>query len=61
MAEIREIDEIAGIGEKRKRNLMKYFGSFEKIKEASVDELVKVPTVTRGVAEKIKRQFERSK
>lgn len=61
MPEIKEVDQIPGIGEKRKRNLTKYFGSIEKVKEASVDELARVPTITRGVAEQIKKYFDRQK
>lgn len=59
MPEIKEVDQIPGIGEKRKRNLKKYFGSIEKVKEASVDELARVPTITRGVAEQIRKYFDR--
>ena len=61
MSKISEVDDIPGIGEKRKRNLMKYFGSIEKVKDASVDELARVPTITRGVAEQIKKYFDRQK
>ncbi|PKP54394.1 MAG: hypothetical protein CVT90_01485 [Candidatus Altiarchaeales archaeon HGW-Altiarchaeales-3] len=59
MSDIPEINDIPGIGEKRKRNLLKCFGSVEKIRGASVDELARVPTITRGVAEQIKRYFNR--
>ena len=31
------LDDIPGVGEKRKKNLLKHFGSFAKIREASVD------------------------
>ena len=37
-----ELDKIAGIGLKRKRALLKHFGSLKKIKEASVKELAVV-------------------
>jgi len=36
------LDEIEGIGEKRKKQLMNHFGSFKKIKEASVEDLEKI-------------------
>ncbi len=39
---ISELDEIPGIGLKRKRTLLKHFGSLKKIKEASVKELAGV-------------------
>lgn len=61
MPEITSVDQIPGVGEKRVRNLMKHFGSLENIKAASVEELVKVPTITRGVAEQMKKYFERNK
>ncbi|MBM7660616.1 excinuclease ABC subunit C [Bacillus mesophilus] len=34
------LDDIPGVGEKRKKSLLKHFGSVKKMKEASVDELV---------------------
>ncbi|MCM3716024.1 excinuclease ABC subunit UvrC [Halalkalibacter oceani] len=33
------LDDIPGVGEKRKRSLLKHFGSIKKIKEASIEEL----------------------
>ena len=42
---------VPGIGEVRKRELLKKFGSLKKMKEASVEELSSV--VTREVAEKL--------
>ncbi|MFZ7101311.1 MAG: excinuclease ABC subunit UvrC [Peptococcaceae bacterium] len=47
------LDDIPGIGEKRKINLLKHFGSFKKIQEASVDELLQVEGVNRKVAEAV--------
>ena len=37
------LDDIEGIGEKRKINLIKHFGDIESIKNATVDEIKKVP------------------
>lgn len=34
-----ELDQIPGIGEKRKKSLLKYFGSLKKLKEASKDDI----------------------
>ena len=34
------LDEIEGIGPKRKQQLLKYFGSIKKVKEATVDQLI---------------------
>ena len=47
-----QLDEIEGLGPKRKQNLMKYFKSLAKIKEASVDEIVAVG-IPRAVAEAV--------
>jgi excinuclease ABC subunit C len=33
------LDEVSGIGEKRKRALLKHFGSLKRLKEASVEEI----------------------
>ena len=47
-----QLDGIEGLGPKRKQNLMKYFKSLTKIKEASVEEIVAVG-VPRTVAEAV--------
>ena len=47
-----QLDGIEGLGPKRKQNLMKYFKSLTKIKEASVDEIVAVG-IPRSVAEAV--------
>ena len=47
-----QLDVIEGLGPKRKQNLMKYFKSLTKIKEASVDEIVAVG-IPRAVAEAV--------
>ena len=46
------LDGIEGLGPKRKQNLMKYFKSLTRIKEASVDEIVAVG-IPRAVAEAV--------
>ena len=48
-----ELDEIDGIGEAKKKELLRVFGSVEKIKAADVEELVKVKGISRELAEKI--------
>jgi excinuclease ABC subunit C len=40
------LDKIAGIGQVKKKNLLKHFGDIQKIREASLDELVKVKSIT---------------
>ena len=47
-----QLDGIEGLGPKRKQNLMKFFKSLTKIKEASVDEIVAVG-IPRAVAEAV--------
>lgn len=47
------LDDIPGVGEKRKKNLLKHFGSFTKIREASVEQLVEADGISKAVAEEI--------
>lgn len=49
-----ELDEIDGIGEAKKKELLRVFGSVEKIKVADVEELVKVKGISRDLANNIK-------
>ena len=51
------LDEIEGIGDKRRRDLLNYFGSFEQIKAASVKDLQKVSGISKKTAEKIYNYF----
>lgn len=51
------LDEIKGIGEVKKRELLKKFGSVEKIKEASIQELSTIKGITQEIAESIKKQL----
>jgi excinuclease ABC subunit C len=48
------LDEIPGIGPKRKRELIKAFGSLDGIRAASVEQLAAVPGMTRKSAEELK-------
>ena len=48
------LDEIEGIGEVKKKKLLKEFGSIEEIKKASIEELTKVDGITEKLAQKIK-------
>ncbi len=48
------LDEVSGLGPKRKRALLQAFGSLATIRDASLEELVAVPGVTRAVAAAIK-------
>ena len=49
-----ELDDIKGIGEAKKKALLKHFGSVEKIKNASIEELIEVKGINKELAEKIK-------
>jgi excinuclease ABC subunit C len=48
------LDSIQGIGPKRKKALLKKFGSVRGIKDASIDELAKVTGMTTKLAEQVK-------
>ncbi|WP_220193325.1 excinuclease ABC subunit UvrC [Ktedonospora formicarum] len=48
------LDEIPGIGPKRKQALMKHFGSIRAISAASVEELAAIDGMTKDSAEKVK-------
>ena len=47
------LDDIAGIGKKRKISLLKYFGSVDNIKNASVDELAKIEGMNLKIAKNV--------
>ena len=49
------IDMVTGIGPKRKRMLLRQFGSVQGIKDASVDEIAAVPGLTRSLAVRLKQ------
>ena len=48
-----ELDDIKGIGEAKKKALLKHFGSVEKIKHATKEELMQVKGITEELAEKM--------
>lgn len=48
------LDEIEGIGPKRRQALLRKFGSLEAIRQASIEELASVPGMTRAAAENLK-------
>lgn len=51
------LDDIPGVGEKRKKALLSHFKSIEDIKNASVEELAKVEGLNKSVAENIYDYF----
>ena len=52
------LDSIEGIGEKRRKLLIKKFGTVDEIKKASVEELMQVDSIGLKQAENIKKYFE---
>lgn len=47
------IELIPGIGAKRRRELLRYFGGIQGLTHASLEELIKVPGISRSLAERI--------
>ncbi|WP_255555413.1 excinuclease ABC subunit UvrC [Enterovibrio paralichthyis] len=47
------LQEIEGVGPKRRQALLKYMGGIQELKRASVEEIAKVPGISRVLAEKI--------
>ncbi len=54
-----KLDEISGIGEKRRKALLKRFRSIEKMKEATLEELAAVDGMNRPAAESVYKQLHR--
>ncbi len=52
-----ELDEIPGIGPARRKILLKHFGSVEKIKQASLHELLQAEGISKKTAENIYNYF----
>ena len=51
------LDEIEGIGLRRKQQLMRHFGSIKSIREASFDDIIKVPGISEKLAKDIHSSF----
>ena len=51
-------DDLPGVGPKRKRELLKVFGSAKRVREAPVEQIAAVPGIGRSLAEKIKATLE---
>ncbi len=50
-----ELDTIEGIGKVKREALLKHFGTIEKIKDASTEELTQIKGINKDLAEKIKQ------
>jgi len=51
------LDTVPGIGPKRKRALLKQFGSVQSIKEASIEELAAAKGMTEKLAKRVKESL----
>ncbi|MSQ11853.1 MAG: excinuclease ABC subunit UvrC [Dehalococcoidia bacterium] len=51
------LDQVAGIGPKRRRLLLTRFGTVGAIRDASLEDLTAVPGVTRDIAQRLKEQL----
>ena len=51
------LDNVKGIGKKKKEELLKRFGSVENIKKAEINELTKISGITEELARKIKKEL----
>jgi excinuclease ABC subunit C len=47
------LEAIPGVGPKRRRELLTFFGGFQEIERASVEEIAKVPGISKQMAEEI--------
>ncbi|MYM62692.1 excinuclease ABC subunit UvrC [Pseudomaricurvus sp. HS19] len=49
------LEEIPGIGAKRRRELLRHFGGLQEVRKASIEDLAKVPLISKKMAEDIYR------
>ncbi|MFE3999633.1 excinuclease ABC subunit UvrC [Nocardioides sp. YIM B13467] len=54
------LDDVPGLGEVRRKTLMKHFGSLKKLKAATVEEIAQVPGIGPGTATAIKTAVEQT-
>jgi excinuclease ABC subunit C len=47
------LDEIPGIGPTRRRELLKFFGSVEKMKRATAEDIAKAPGMNKSAAQAV--------
>ncbi len=53
-----KFDDLPGVGPKRRRELLKVFGSIKRVREAPVEQIAAVPGIGRALAERIKSTLE---
>jgi len=53
-----ELEEIDGVGEKRRNRLLSHFGSVKNLSQASVEDLLQVDGISESLAAKISRYFQ---
>ena len=51
------LTKISGVGEKKAKLLFTYFKTIDRIKNASIDELMRVPGVNQALAVNIQKYF----
>ena len=54
------LDQISGVGAKRRRELLRHFGGIQGVQRASLDELMKVPGINEKIAREIYGQLHRA-
>ncbi len=47
------LEDVAGVGPKRRRELLKHFGGLQELNRASIDEIAKAPGISKKLAESI--------
>jgi len=52
-----QVEDIHGIGTKRRQALLRHFGGWQQLREAAIEEIVKVPGINMKLAQAIKAQI----